>query len=69
MPLRPVGQVHLCLSVVSYTTIGIDGARHQRSGLASTMIARLCHPLLDATAPAAPVRLAVYRREPSGNEL
>ena len=64
-----VGKVHLCLSVVTYSTVGIDGTHHERSGLASNMIARLCTPLLDSSAPAAPVRLAVYRREPSGNEL
>ncbi|KAL1523929.1 hypothetical protein AB1Y20_018845 [Prymnesium parvum] len=63
------GKVHLCLSVVSYTTEGIDGRRCQRAGLASSMIARVCAPLLDGAKPAEPVMLSVYRREPSGNEL
>jgi sulfite reductase alpha subunit-like flavoprotein len=63
--------MHLCLSIVEYYTVAPDGTRTRRSGLASSMLARLCEPLLggDAAAAAADVRVDVFKREPSGHEL
>ena len=75
-PAAEPGRMHLCLSIVEYVALAADGSRRQRRGLATSMIARVCAPLLGDGPSAATgardgarPRLAVFRRDPSGHEL
>ena len=52
-PAADQGRMHLCLSVVEYSTKGVDGQVVARRGVASNMIARQCEPLLAAKLPSA----------------
>ena len=74
------GRAHLCLSIVEYSTrCPADGSRLPRRGVASGFLCRACAPLLAAAGAAAggaaanghaaAVRVLVFRRPPSGNEL
>ena len=78
------GRAHLCLSIVSYATAAADGTAAVRRGVASNMLARLCAPLLTGGGAGGgaggggggakggtkvDVRVGVFKRPPSGNEL
>ena len=68
-PAADPGKVHLCLSIVEYYTTTPDGTRITRRGLCSNMLAAICQPILSKTVGGDPVKVAIFKREPSGHEL